>query len=140
MEKNNSNNIIQFRSAQPKTKFSVGCIFLNIQEFMERFTTSAIIKNIFFKVKRRNSKRVELICGTPECLFCVSAHVKADKHQCVVTKMNPFHQVTCQLTGSCSTTLIKKIMVQRGEGAFNDRNCAGQHARWDEYQRYSPGW
>ena len=61
--------ILHAQSEQLKLEFEVGSKFTSIQEFVDLFTKTSVLKSIYFIVKQRNKKTVSLCCKNTLCSF-----------------------------------------------------------------------
>ncbi|KAF7693674.1 hypothetical protein CDIK_2193 [Cucumispora dikerogammari] len=110
MHKQNNNQARIFRENQIAKEFPVGSSFANFDEFIKLLSQSAALNKIFFKIKRRNIKRIESKCDTQQCQFYVAACFKFVMNRCIITKMNFFYIRNCCLKAKCNTSIIKRLL------------------------------
>ena len=110
MTDNIQNETREYRYTQLASEFLPKSTFLSINDFMELFTKSATVKNIYFKIKNRNKKKVKLFCDFLNCPFNVMAHIQTKTNKCVVTKIDTFHLSACNKILKCKATTIRSII------------------------------
>ena len=116
MQQSSDDLIFKMRSNQLKLELKEGSVFELIQEFIELFTKSAMLKNIFCKIKHRSKKSVALCCNDSSCIFKVNACFTLREQVYRVTKMIPIHTCSRSKMGNHFKPIIKSAIK-------NSTNC-----------------